>query len=237
MGFYLGSYGAYCGLNYQDSECVQVVFCNWKVFSISISILFIVLELSHHGKMPNNTPFFWQINVKNLMPQAYYMLCRKFPASYNKETARHRISFSEQIKISVTCRNCGTHLFEYHSHAPISRCRVSKMCSVAIVCLWEALSYEPDTHSNFKMLRTKLTNTDPRVSLTGKPKHITCYWGIMAYFISNKSTFYIRIFECVWGEIPSYDKEFRSWTSYYMKTIWCVLIQCVLIKHFSSKCS
>lgn len=36
------------------------------------------------------------------MPQAYYMLCRKFPDSYNKETARHHISSAEQIKITVT---------------------------------------------------------------------------------------------------------------------------------------
>lgn len=137
--FYLGSFGAYCGLHYQDSECMRVAFCKWKVFSICISILFIALELSHHGKIPNNTLFFWQINVKNLMPQAYYMLCRKFPASYNKETARHHISSSEQIKIAVTCRvmelNVRTRLSEQHLHAPLSRGLVSKMNSVATVCL------------------------------------------------------------------------------------------------------
>lgn len=61
-----------------------MAFCNRKVFSI----FFIALELSHHGKMPNNTLFFFflQINVESLMPQAYYMLCRKFPDSYNKES-------------------------------------------------------------------------------------------------------------------------------------------------------
>lgn len=137
--FYLGSFGAYCGLHCQNSECMWVAFCNWKVFSICISILFIALELSHHGKMPNNTPFFWQINVKNLMPQAYYMLCRKFPASYNKETARHRIGSSEQIKIAVTRRvmelNVRTRLFEHHLHAPLSRGLVSKVNSVATICL------------------------------------------------------------------------------------------------------
>lgn len=41
------------------------------------------------------------------MPQAYYMICRKFPDSYNKETSRHHISSSDQTKIAVTCRSCG----------------------------------------------------------------------------------------------------------------------------------
>lgn len=64
------------------------------------------------------------------MPQAYYMLCRKFPASYNKETARHRIGSSEQIKIAVTCRvmglNVRTRLSEHHLHSPLSRGLVSR---------------------------------------------------------------------------------------------------------------
>lgn len=73
------------------------------------------------------------------MPQAYYMLCRKFPASYNKETARHCIGSSEQIAIAVTCRvmelNVRTRLFEHHLYAPLSGGLVSKMNSVPTACL------------------------------------------------------------------------------------------------------
>lgn len=41
------------------------------------------------------------------MPQAYYMLCRKFPDSYNKDSQAPYQLFRADIKIAVSCRSCG----------------------------------------------------------------------------------------------------------------------------------
>lgn len=202
MGLFLGSYGAYCGLNYQDSECMWVALCNWKVFSISISILFIALELSHHGKMPNNTPFFWQINVKNLMPQAYYMLCRKFPDSYNKDSQAPYQLFRADENCSYLQELWGwmselMSLSTIHVHPFLCAWYLSYILwPLFVFIIWTGYPWQLQNANK----KNNMCICICQLSQTGEPKHITCYWGTIAYIISNKSTFYIGILECVWGQ-------------------------------------
>lgn len=149
-------------------------------------------------------PFFWQINAKNLMPQAYYMLCRKFPDSYNKDSqapyqlfrADQNCSFLQEL---WSRRSCGARPWEHRLRASLTwYVLVPETCPVSAV-IRRASLYKPDTHSNFKVLRkVTFTFTFPSYLILGEPvQHAT---GVLWLISCSRSAFYMGISERVWGE-------------------------------------
>lgn len=133
-------------------------------------------------------PFFWQINAKNLMPQAYYMLCRKFPDSYNKDSqapyqlfrADQNCSFLQEL---WSRRSCGARPWEHRSHASLTRyVLVPETCPVSTVIRGGIVIQTRYPRQLQSAKKSDIHIYISQLSHTGRAC-TTRYWRTMAYFL------------------------------------------------------